>query len=122
MMSRIITIAAVAWASTCLLMAHADEASTLKPLDLSAYTLSDYHGRPFKLADLAAGKPLVIAILGSECPLAKLYAPRLSQLADEYRARGVEFVGLDANFHDTPSKIAAFAQAHKLTFPVLLDT
>ena len=66
-------------------------------------------------------KLVVVVFLGTECPLARLYAPRLTKLAAEYADRGVRFVGIDSNVQDTPAEIAAYAHEHDLTFPVLND-
>ena len=42
-------------------------------------------------------KRVVVAFLGTECPLAKLYAPRLAELAKELPKDKVAFVAIDAN-------------------------
>ena len=66
-------------------------------------------------------KAVVLVFLGTECPLATLYAPRLAELAREYAERGVVVLGVDANSHDTPTKLSAFAKTYTLEFPLLLD-
>ena len=63
----------------------------------------------------------MLAFLGTECPLAKLYAPRLAALAKEYESRGVVFVGIDANRQDAATEIAAYARQHGIEFPILKD-
>ena len=37
------------------------------------FTLRDYHGEPYSLDEVAKDKIVVLAFLGTECPLAKLY-------------------------------------------------
>ncbi len=64
---------------------------------------------------------MVLAFLGTECPLAKLYAPRLVELAKEYESRGVLFVGVDSNRQDSATEIAAYARQHAIEFPILKD-
>jgi peroxiredoxin len=88
---------------------------------LPAFELKDYRGRDYRLADFQAHDLLVIAFLGTECPLAKLYGPRLARLAEEYRDRGVGFVGVDANCQDSVTEIAAYARVHQIQFPILKD-
>ena len=47
---------------------------------IQTFTLSDYRGKPHSLKDLSDRKLIVVAFLGTECPLVKLYAPRLARL------------------------------------------
>ena len=49
----------------------------------------------------------MVAFLGTECPLAKNYAPRLKELAAEFEKDGVAFVGIDANVQDSLSEIGS---------------
>lgn len=88
---------------------------------ISDFSLPDFHGQPRSLANLSDSEFVVIAFLGIECPLAKLYAPRLKQLSSEYRDRSVAFLGIDANEQDALTEIAAFAHANGLEFPLLKD-
>ncbi|MCH5372979.1 MAG: redoxin domain-containing protein, partial [Planctomycetes bacterium] len=59
--------------------------------------------------------------LGTECPLAKLYGPRLARLCSEYESRGVGFLGVMANSQDSVTEIAAYARRHEIPFPLLKD-
>lgn len=88
---------------------------------IESLTLPDVHGQARQLFGAADGKILVVAFLGTECPLARLYAPRLAQLAKEYASRGVSFVAIDANEQDSLAEMAAFARQFGLDFPVLKD-
>ncbi len=67
------------------------------------FSLRDFHGNPHSLADFRDRKIVVLAFLGTECPLVKLYTPRLVEMAREYESRGVQFVGIDANVQDSPT-------------------
>src|SRR5262245_34419019 len=85
------------------------------------FTARDFRGKETSLADLADAKAVVIAFVGTECPQAKLYGPRLVELAAEFEPRGVAFVALDANQQDSVIELAHYAQEHKIEFPVLKD-
>ncbi len=85
------------------------------------FQLPDFHGKPHALSDYDAYPVVVVAVLGIECPLVKLYTPRLVELAKAYRDRGVAFIGLNANYQDTPTEIAAFVERYRVPFPVLKD-
>lgn len=63
----------------------------------------------------------VICFLGTECPLAKLYGPRLDTLAGELADRGVAFIGVNSNPQDSPDEIATYAEQHAISFPILKD-
>jgi len=83
--------------------------------------LKDYRGKLHSLADLKDSKVVVLAFVGTECPLAKLYAPRLQELAKQYADLGVSFVAINSNRQDSITEIAAHARVHGFQFPVLKD-
>ncbi len=85
------------------------------------FTLKDYRGKTHSLDDYKSSKLVVIAFLGTECPLAKLYSPRLQELSASYKPEDVAFLGIDANRQDSITEIAAFARTHNVTFPILKD-
>ncbi|MEO8494927.1 MAG: redoxin domain-containing protein [Planctomycetota bacterium] len=108
-------------ATTFVDLARANEPASLIGRKFDGFQLSDYRGKEHALADLAANKVVVIAFLGTECPLAKLYGPRLVALADEFAADGVAFVGINSNSQDSNSEVAAYALRHGIGFPLLKD-
>ncbi|MBX9789026.1 MAG: redoxin domain-containing protein [Pirellulales bacterium] len=85
------------------------------------FSLRDFRGKQHSLGELSDEKLLVVVFLGTDCPLVKLYAPRLQELATEYAERGVEFVAINSNLQDTVTKIGAFAQRAGIKFPILKD-
>lgn len=86
------------------------------------FTLTDYRGKTVSLKDFEQSDIVVVAFTGTECPLAKLYGPRLQTLQEEYRDRKVAFIGINSNRQDTLTEIAAWARRHEITFPVLKDS
>lgn len=88
---------------------------------IADFTLRDFGGKPFALSDSKQQKCVVVIFFGTECPLARLYGPRLQALADDYRARGVAVVGIDSNAQDSIADLAAYAREHKIGFPLLKD-
>ncbi len=88
---------------------------------VAEFSLKDYRGKTHNLSDYADQKALVIVYLGTECPLAKLYAPRLKKLQEQFAEKGVGFIGINANRQDSITEIAAYARIHDLKFPVLKD-
>jgi peroxiredoxin len=96
-------------------------ASAAADRKLEGFTLSDCHGKVRTLAGYADKPIVVIAFLGTECPLAKLYGGRLAELQQKYAARSVQFVGVDSNRQDSLSDLAAYARACKVDFPIFKD-
>lgn len=88
---------------------------------ISGFQLPDHHGQSRSLDDVAEAKAVVVAFLGTECPLARVYGRRLGELAAEYAPQGVAFFGVDANQQDTLTEVAAFAARYEIPFPILLD-
>ena len=85
------------------------------------FSLQDFRGKTHKLADSQGSKLVVVAFLGVECPLSKLYAARLAELAKQYSPQGVAFLAVDANRQDSVTEMAQFAKAHGLEFAFLKD-
>jgi peroxiredoxin len=88
---------------------------------IADFRLPDSLGKEHSLADFADRNFVVVAFLGTECPLAKMYAGRLQKIADDYAKRGVAVVAVMSNVQDSLADITAFVREHKITYPVLKD-
>jgi len=87
----------------------------------SDFTLTDAVGKEHSLSDYAEAELVVVAFLGVDCPLAKLYAGRLQELADKYESKQVQFLAVMSNAQDSLTEISAYARKHHLTMPVVKD-
>src|SRR6478735_3861241 len=88
---------------------------------IADFRLPDHTGKEHSFAEFADRDLVVVAFLGTECPLAKLYASRLQTIASDYAGRGVAVVAIMSNAQDSLEKIDAFVRQYKLTYPVLKD-
>ncbi len=89
---------------------------------LANFTLNDaVAGRPYMLYGYAGKTGVVLAFIGTTCPLGDVYMPRLVEISKEYRARGFVVLGVNANAHESVSEIADHARKFGLDFPVLKD-
>ncbi len=88
---------------------------------LDDFSLRDARAGMHSLKDYSSKKLIVVTFLGTQCPLARLYAPRLAELSRKYADKGVLFLGVDANHNDTPTQLSQFAQGHRIEFPLLQD-
>ncbi|MEQ9408174.1 MAG: redoxin domain-containing protein [Fuerstiella sp.] len=85
------------------------------------FALQDYRGREHHLSEYGEAKVVVLAFLGTECPLVRLYGPRLQDVADRFSSEQVVFLGVNSNRQDSLTDIAAFARRHGVQFPILKD-
>src|SRR5207244_3418113 len=115
--SRLLMLAALVTACGGMATVHSAEVDA----GVQRFTLPDTHGRDRALDEFRDRQVVVVAFLGTECPLARLYAPRLQQLSEQYAQRGIAFVGIDANQQDSLTDMAAFAQRFGIKFPLLKD-
>src|SRR5580704_5752575 len=86
------------------------------------FTLKDFRGKDHALKELLAQhKGVALIFLGTECPLAKLYAARMQELSVQFAKQGVALIGIDSNRQDAVTEMDAFARLNGLTFPILKD-
>lgn len=114
------------WASMTLRAAEpttktTSDSESSTPLLLDTLDMVDYRGRRWMLEDFGDKSLVVVAFLGTECPLAKLYSTRLNQLAERYASRGVSIVGVMSNVQDSLVEIQSFATRQEIDFPILKD-
>lgn len=108
------------WCCSLLSSANAAEATGVGR-GVAPFELSDYRGAKHSLDEYADKQAVVVVFLGTECPLAKLYGPRLAELAAEFEPHGVAFLGINANQQDTLAEIGHYARQAKIEFPILKD-
>jgi thiol-disulfide isomerase/thioredoxin/mono/diheme cytochrome c family protein len=83
-------------------------------------------GRSVKLSDSLnpeskTNKVVVLVFTGVSCPIGDLYMPTLGALAEAYKDKGVQFLAINSNAHDTFEQVADHARRFKVPFPVLKD-
>lgn len=100
--------------------AHASDVDRIG-MQIDDFKLKSHFGKAYSLSDFADRDVVVVAFLGAECPLAKLYGPRLAELSKKWSGRRVAFLGINSNQQDSIQKIASYAQRHKIEFPILKD-
>jgi peroxiredoxin len=115
--NRLGVVALALWIATWSIPTRA-HAEVAQAFDISL-PLTD--GTAVRLHSSAEYRLQVICFLGCDCPLAKLYADRLNQLATEFADQDVRFVGINSNPQDTMEEVAAFAKEHNVNFPMAKD-
>jgi peroxiredoxin len=84
-------------------------------------SLPDQHGQFRSLAEFQSAPAMVVAFLGTECPLAQLYGRKLGDMAREFGPNDVSFVGIDSNRQDTLTELRTYAARAEIEFPILID-
>jgi peroxiredoxin len=85
------------------------------------FTLPDADGKGRSLASLKGKAGTVIIFMATRCPVSNGYNTRMEKLAEDYRARGVNVVGINANSTETIEEVKRHAAEKGLTFTILKD-
>ena len=104
----LVCLAANAWADE---PSESDRAFRLPALDGQTVDVAASPGRQWT----------VVCFLGTECPLARLYGPRLQRLAADFAEKDVRFVGVFSNQQDSAEDIERYVRGHGIEFPALRD-
>jgi peroxiredoxin len=89
------------------------------PSDFAATTV---RGSRFALAEAEkAHAAVVVLFLSTLCPYSNYYNELLRDMASEFEAKGVLFVGINSSRAETLAEIVAHARDHGHTFPILRD-
>ena len=97
------------------------QAESLIGRAITDFKMIDFRGKEHELSDYKDQKIVIAYFLGTECPLAKLYGPKMQRLADEFSSQDVAVVGISSNVQDSIVELAAYARKHELKFPILKD-
>lgn len=87
---------------------------------LEDFKLSDINGKEQTFADVKGAKGSVIIFLSAQCPVVKGYNARINQIADEYKAKGINFIGVNSNSTESLEWVKSHAEEN-YKFPVLID-
>lgn len=85
------------------------------------FTLSDTAGTSQSLNDLKGKSGAVIVFLSAQCPVVKGYVERINQLAADYQAKGINFIGINSNSSESLDWVRSNKTQYGYKFPVLID-
>jgi peroxiredoxin len=85
------------------------------------FTLPDTDGKNHSLASLKGAKGTVLIFVAVQCPVSNAYNERMEKLAQDYKARGINVVGINANSTESAADVKKHASEKGLTFPILKD-
>lgn len=84
-------------------------------------SLRDLRGNSRSLHSFKAHKAILLAFLGTECPISNLYVPSLVELEKKYRTKDVQVLAVYPNQSEDLEQIAAHASDRDVPFAVLKD-
>ena len=85
------------------------------------FTLPDVDNKDHSLKSLAGKKGTVLIFIAVQCPVSNAYNERMEQLAQDYKARGINVIGINSNVAEDAAAVKAHAAEHKFTFTILKD-
>lgn len=85
------------------------------------FKLPDADGAEHSLKSLAGKNGAVIIFIATRCPVSNAYNDRMEKLAQDYKAKGVNVIGINSNNIEPASEVKAHASEKHLTFAVLKD-
>ena len=85
------------------------------------FKLWDTNGKEQTLNSLKGKNGTVIIFISAKCPVVRAYNERMEKLAQDYKARGINVVGINSNSTETVDDMKAHAADHKLSFKMLQD-
>ena len=88
---------------------------------VESFTLPDINGSNQTLKDLSGKNGAVVVFLSAQCPVVRGYVSRINQLAADYQARGINFIGINSNATENLNWVKSNATEYGYKFPVLID-
>jgi peroxiredoxin len=86
------------------------------------FKLPDVEGKEHSLASLKGKNGTVIIFISAQCPVVRAYNERIEKLAEDYRARGVNVIGINSNVTESVDDIKRHISENKFSFVVLRDS
>jgi peroxiredoxin len=88
---------------------------------ITEFTLPGIDGKEHSLNSLKGKNGTVLIFIAVQCPVSNAYNERMEKLAQDYKARGINVVGINANTSESTDAVKAHAAEHRLTFVILKD-
>jgi len=88
---------------------------------LENFALADTAGTTKSLNDLKGKNGAVIVFLSAQCPVVRGYHERINELAAQYAAKGINFIGINSNSTESLDWVKSNALEYGFKFPILID-
>jgi peroxiredoxin len=88
---------------------------------LENFSLPDTTGKTHSFNDLKGKNGAVVVFLSAQCPVVKGYNQRINQIAADYQAKGINFIGINSNATESLDWVKSDAAEVGYKFPLLID-
>ncbi len=85
------------------------------------FKLPDADGSEHSLKALMGKKGAVIIFVATKCPVSNAYNDRMEKLAEDYKAKGINVIGINANNTEPSAEVKSHAAEKGLKFTILKD-
>ena len=88
---------------------------------ISLFSSTDLNGKTIDMRQLVGKKPVMLVFWASWCPTCREEMPKINQLYEKYRNKGMAFIGINVGYNDSVAKARAFIKKTGMAFPVIFD-
>ena len=85
------------------------------------FTLPDADGVNHSLKSLMGKKGAVIIFVATKCPVSNAYNDRMEKVYEDYQAKGISVIGINANSTEPAAEVKSHAAEKGLKFAILKD-
>lgn len=85
------------------------------------FKLPDTDGAEHSLNSLKGKHGAVIIFVATKCPVSNAYNDRMEKLAQDYKAKGINVIGINSNNTEPAAEVKSHAGEKHLTFTILKD-
>jgi peroxiredoxin len=85
------------------------------------FKLPDADGAEHSLKSLTGKNGAVIIFVATKCPVSNAYNDRMEKLAQDYKAKGINVIGINSNNTEPAMEVKSHAGEKHLTFTILKD-
>ena len=85
------------------------------------FTLPDADGVNHSLKSLMGKKGAVIIFVATKCPVSNAYNDRMEKVSEDYQAKGINVIGINANSTEPAAEVKSHAAEKGLKFAILKD-
>ena len=117
---RSIFLVAILVAFVCVLSSESNAQGLVIGAMVENFALPDTNGKSQSLNNLKGEKGTIVVFLSAQCPVVKAYNSRINQIAADYEAKGIKFIGINSNATESLDFVKSHA-TETYKFSVLID-
>jgi peroxiredoxin len=88
---------------------------------IADFSLKDTKGETHSLLQSKGARATAVIFIATQCPYSNAFNHVMAELHQEYQAKGIQFVGINANKTESAKEVGEHAAKHGLKFLVLKD-